>query len=230
VTLDAAVEDVEALERILRDRYGFTVRLLRNAEATRKAIIDSLEELRNSLQGNDNLLIYYAGHGVMDDHTRQGYWQPVDAESESRANWISSTEITNPVRGAKAKHVLVISDSCFAKALMDRTRSGAGGPTAKGLSAEEREKACVRYSGMHVRRIMVSGGYEPVQDSGGDGHSIFASALIDKLRDNDSVVNVGSFFDELKARVMSKMETQVPEYWPIVGAKDEGGDFVFVPK
>src|SRR4030095_4471033 len=59
--LRTAVNDVEAVAALLGDRYGFRVKLLRNA--TRAQIMSELYELRQRLTESDNLLIYYAGHG-----------------------------------------------------------------------------------------------------------------------------------------------------------------------
>ena len=47
----------------------------------------ALDELRAALTESDNLLIYYAGHGVLERDSGEGYWLPVDAEEDSQANW-----------------------------------------------------------------------------------------------------------------------------------------------
>ncbi len=40
------------------------------------------------------LLIYYAGHGYLDERTSTGYWQPVDAEKDNDVYWLSTDEIS----------------------------------------------------------------------------------------------------------------------------------------
>src|SRR5499427_109118 len=62
--LKTAVSDATAIADLLRTTYGFTVTLLTNA--TREDIITALDQLRATLTEQDNLLIYYAGHGVLD--------------------------------------------------------------------------------------------------------------------------------------------------------------------
>lgn len=42
----------------------------------------------------DNVLIYYAGHGEIDKRSQTAYWLPVDSETGNSANWISSQSIT----------------------------------------------------------------------------------------------------------------------------------------
>ena len=64
------------LER--KNKYGFEVDLLLNADY--ETTVDTLYDVTNKVKNNDNLLIYYAGHGEQD--TDRGYWIPVDAEKD----------------------------------------------------------------------------------------------------------------------------------------------------
>src|ERR1035438_5392340 len=83
--LKTAVNDAVAVEAILRERYGFRTRLLLDADATRSNILDAFGEYRRSLREADELLIYYAGHGIRDGE--KAYWLPVDSRPESTADW-----------------------------------------------------------------------------------------------------------------------------------------------
>jgi len=42
-------------------------------------VIDAFDEYREKLGPTDNLLIYYVGHGWLDEDSVRGYWLPVDA-------------------------------------------------------------------------------------------------------------------------------------------------------
>ena len=68
--LKTAVADAEAVSRVLEERYGFSVTKLINA--TRYDVIGAMSDLRASLSFDTNLLIYYAGHGVIDPVTERG--------------------------------------------------------------------------------------------------------------------------------------------------------------
>ena len=61
--LKTAVADAEAVSEVLEDRYGFSVTTLINA--TRTDMIDAMSGLRAALSYDTNLLIYYAGHGIV---------------------------------------------------------------------------------------------------------------------------------------------------------------------
>ena len=85
--LETAVNDATAVADLRRQKYSFEVTLLLNP--TRERVIRTMDELRRTLTENDNLLIYYAGHGVLDAETETGFWLPVDAEEGTETNWLT---------------------------------------------------------------------------------------------------------------------------------------------
>ncbi|WP_299440665.1 caspase family protein [uncultured Rhodospira sp.] len=213
--LGTAADDAKVLAEILETQYGFKVRLL--LDVGRAEIIEALDAYRNSLGPNDNLLIYYAGHGWLDEGADQGYWLPVNAHLDRRTHWVSNATIRDAVRALRAKHVLVVADSCFAGTLT-RSLTVPEAPTPAYLR---------RMASKRARLAMSSGGLEPVADSVGDGHSPFASAFISTLRDNTGVIDGTNLFAQLRRPVILNT-TQTPEYSDIRLAGHEGGDFLFV--
>lgn len=128
--------------------------------------------MRATLQFDDNLLVYYAGHGLLDDIGQQGYWLLVDAENGIPTNWISTSDVTVMLRAIRAKHVMVVADSCYSGTLV---RAAAASPRA----AKEKRAWIKCMLKKRSRVALVSGGLEPLADSGGDGsHSVFAGAFI----------------------------------------------------
>jgi hypothetical protein len=83
------------------------------------------------------------------------------------------------------------------------------------------------------RTALTSGGLEPVLDTGGAGHSVFARSLLDALSRPTDPLETYVLWSSVKARVMyetrSLRRQQVPEYAPIQYAGHEGGEFFFVP-
>jgi hypothetical protein len=112
--LKTAVSDAREIARILRGQYGFEEpKLLLNADATREKIMRALNELRVTMPDNGNLLIYYAGHGQFDREGKKFYWLPIDADPNDDTNWTMADEITARLRTIPAKHILIVSDSCY---------------------------------------------------------------------------------------------------------------------
>ena len=115
LNLKAAIADAEAISALLASRYGFSVTTLINA--SRYDVIGAMSELRASLSFDTNLLIYYAGHGIVDPVTERGYWLPVDADQDNPANWVSNDDITDMLKAIPARHILVIANSCYSGTL-----------------------------------------------------------------------------------------------------------------
>jgi len=224
--LKTAVNDANEIARILREKYGFQVTLLLNA--TRYEMLSALNDLRQKLTEKDNLLIYYAGHGDLDQVNQRGYWLPVDAEPNSSANWVSNIAISDILNAMSVRQLLVVADSCYAGTL---TRSSMG-QLQGGISEEERIKFLEFMAQKRSRLVMTSGGIEPVIDSAGGPHSVFAQAFIELLATNAGVLPGQEMFRLLRQRVAAAAQrvdiSQVPEYAPIKYAGHESGDFVFV--
>jgi hypothetical protein len=224
--LQTAVNDAEVIAGILRDRYGFKVKLLRNA--TRVQILSELNDLRQRLTDKDNLLIYYAGHGELDQKNQRGYWLPVDAEPGNTANWISNIDLSDMLNLMAVKHLLVVADSCYAATL---TRSSSGRLEAA-MTEEELNRAVQNLANKRARLVLTSGGVEPVLDNTGGAHSVFAQIFIETLEANDGVLLGRDVFQRVQLRVNAIAQRwavpQVPEYAPIKYAGHEGGDFFFL--
>jgi Caspase domain len=220
--LKTAVNDAKSVGNILEQHYGFKVQYLLDSQATRFNILDALAKYEGTLQPADNLVIYYAGHGYLDPNTRRAYWMPFDANSKLSPNRIISDDLMNEVSDAPARHVLVISDSCYSGDLAN-TRSLGPGPES-GTSA-----VIARMLGRKSRNLMASGGEETVSDAGADGHSVFAGVLLRALGENENTMFTASslFYANIKDSVVGN-SAQTPEYAVIPNSTHNGGDFVFV--
>jgi len=119
----------------------------------------------------------------------------------------------------EARHVLVVADSCYSGKL---TRGLNIAPKSPGQISRLQEKK--------ARKVIASGGLEPVADSNGkEKHSVFASAFLKALRENIQVMTATDLFSTVRASVIRDAD-QTPEFGVIHKAGDDGGDFVFVKK
>lgn len=216
--LESPIADAKVISQVLRENYGFEVTTV--IDASRYEIFEVLADLRRTSSDYENVLIYYAGHGYLDTTTKRGYWLPVDAEYDNAANWVSTSDITNLVAGLESTHALVIADSCFSGAL---TRVAAAD------TFESRQALLRRLSSRRSRMILTSGGLEPVLDGGNpfSPHSVFADALLDALTGNETVIEAGRLFVQVRDTV-ALASNQTPQYAPLRSAGHDGGDFIFV--
>ncbi len=227
--LKTPINDIDAIGEILRNQYGYKTTVIE--DGTREEIMDGMYELLGELTSEDNLLIYYAGHGEYVTDTNRGVWLPTDASPSSPANWITNVEINDYLKQIRAKQIVVIADSCYSGSL---TRSAIVN-LRPGLTEEEYEAHLRKMSSIRARVVLTSGGLAPVLDSANPGsqNSIFAAALIEILRQNQSVLSAQDLGRTIAAKVSlaaSKIGyEQEPQYAPLSHANHQGGDFFFVP-
>jgi len=216
--LETAKADAIAVDKVLREGYGFETKLI--LDATRKDILEGLNDFRKKLTPTDSFLLYYAGHGEFDKASQRAYWLPIDARRDSDIEWIIADTITANIVRMEAKHILVVADSCYSGTL---TRA----IDANFLSAQ-RDRFIQKMLQKTSRTLMASGGNEPVSDSGGSGHSVFAGMLLRSLRQPEhKVFTAEELFGSIKASVVGR-SNQTPEYQAIRNSGHDGGDFVFI--
>ena len=80
-----------------------------------------------------------------------------------------------------------------------------------------------------TRLVITSGGNEPVVDSDGGDHSLFALKLIDTLKNNNTVINSQMLFENIRRYVISNAD-QTPERALVHKTGHDGGDFLFFPR
>ncbi|HEX8282126.1 MAG TPA: caspase family protein [Pyrinomonadaceae bacterium] len=217
--LTTVARDARAVERVLRESYGFQTKLLVNV--TRSEVVAALSEYRRKLSADASLLVYYAGHGHRDAAADKAYWLPVDATREDVSNRMSADEMTTAVRAVPARHVLVVSDSCYSGALT----IGVGASPAR---PSEREQFLQKMAAGRSRTLLASGGDEPLANDGDSGHSVFAAALLRGLRRMDGPRFTASelFVGYVLGPVASRTG-RMPVYNPLRNSGHESGDFVF---
>lgn len=219
--LQTATNDAKTIAGLLDQKYGFITRLVLDQDATREKIMNELNEFRAKLKPDDKLLIYYAGHGVYEKDTDASFWLPVDAKRDNDANWIDAKNITDQLTRIAARHVLIVADSCYSGTMTRNLE-----PVLK--TPDVRHSFLKKMQSKKARVIISSGGNEPVTDSGGRGHSIFAEVFINALTkpDNDIFTAEELYGKHIKELVAGRAE-QTPEYKIIRKSGHEGGDFIF---
>ncbi len=219
--LTTPIDDANDVARLLHDQYGFKVNVLLDSD--RDGIVTALDEYRRTLPEHSNLLIYYAGHGYHDRDTDEAYWLPVNAKKDSSANWISADDITSHVHAIPSAHVLIISDSCYSGAITQGDRD-----PGVAINPQERSAYLAKMLERKSRNLMASGGDEPVADNGAPGHSIFAWAILNSLRqiEQDNFAAGYLFYNFVQPGVGGRSR-QLPQYSWIRDSDHRDGDFVF---
>ncbi len=222
-SLETAVAGARAVADMLKNRYGFDdVTLLENA--TRREMLIALDELGRDVLPNDNVLVYYAGHGFLDNDTGKGYWVPVDAVGTDTTTFLRNSSIRDELNtiAARGRHTLLIADSCFSGSLL---RSGTRALPPQTDSERYYQKVAQKKS----VQIMAAGGIEYVDDNyRSTGHSPFTHFLLNELEYSDRPLLTVSELSQSVEKAVANNVSQVPESGVLQGAGDELGEFIFV--
>jgi len=219
--LNTAVDDVEKIASLLVDKFGFEYcreYLLFNETATKQNINNAflkLLELFDKNPNQDNLIVYFAGHGDYDKRFDIGYRIPTEAILSQDSTYIEDSAILDRVKRLKAKHVLLISDSCFSGSMVRSFDT-------EQYTFEEKSEA------LPSRHILTSGLLEEVDDGFRNDNSPFAKAILLYLQtENRTLIPFSDVAQFVKKAVpQNSQQNQVPYYGKLKTQGDFFGEFV----
>ena len=215
--LNNAVKDASDITTTLLGMYNFdfsNVILLKNEQSTRNNIYKSLRSLIELITPQDNLLIYYSGHGYFDELLNEGYWVPVDAQVNATGDYLSNSDLLKIISSINSQHTFLVADACFSGSLFSDSKRG---------YTENVEKFKSRWG-------LASGRLEVVSDGEIGQNSPFTETVLEFLKTNEKPkFPVSDLIYYVKTKVAEK-SNQTPLGNPLKSAGDEGGEFVFYKK
>ena len=145
-----------------------------------------------------------------------------------RENTNRPIRVTDVVNAMSAKHVLVVADSCYSGAL---TRSE-NTELDPGMSDDLRARWLQAMAKTRSRHLLTSGGVKPIVDDGGNGHSVFANALIEVLSDGGGIIESSVLYRRVKELVSMRAQElqleQTPNYAKLKRTGHEFGEFLLI--
>jgi tetratricopeptide (TPR) repeat protein len=212
-TLQFPIKDANEFKQILQTHYTFDAdNILVLENAARDEVLEAIMAKCRSLTDDDNLLIFYAGHGIAvkgEHNDVYPYWIPVTAKKDKYSTYINVQEVRTATKNSHARHILIIADACFAGAL------------SRGLQADAPLGLARRYE-LVSRKVMTSGNLEAVPDN-----SKFMLYLKKALLNNkQKYLSAFEIFSAIAIPVGNFEAT--PQYAPMPNTGDSGGDFVFI--
>lgn len=215
MNLEQPIVDAEKLLNTITEYYTFekeNVTFLKSP--TREEIISHLDHLNKVVTEDDNLLVFYAGHGYWDNEDEAGYWLPSDAKKANTANWMRNSTIRDYLRTVDTKHTLLIADACFSGGIFKSRK-------AFNYAPKPIQELYVYPS----RKAMTSGSLKEVPDK-----SVFLLYLNKRLKENTRpFISAEELFSSFKNAVLNN-SPNTPLYGEIKDTGDEGGDFIFMKR
>ena len=222
--LSNPILDAERFEAVLKEYYGFIEdRIIRcfNENASGENIWRAFNRLLDELDNEDSLIIYYAGHGRLNKRRNRGYWVPYDAKSTTDYYYIENEFVINFIKDISCKHILLISDSCFAGSFFEATRDLIHEPLSDSLKAFDTPS----------RWVITSGRKQKVKDGQSGKGSPFSHFLVKELEKNTGDLFLSALGNQVKLATHAHTETyQTPRSEPLQIHGHEGGEFIFRKK
>jgi hypothetical protein len=214
-SLPGPLADMEKMYEMLVNNYTFDkTRVIKLVNATRTNILETITKVSTNLAENDNLFIFYAGHGQMvkrPDGKEDGFLVPSDAIKGALSTYIRGDDLFQGLAYSKAKHILVVADACFAGSLFRDMGTEAE------VSVQEAYKD-------QSRKVLASGNRTIVPDE-----SRFIAYLRTSLLNNKKkYVTAEQIVNGFKEAYTNETRLNL-QYYPIAGV-DLGGQFVFIRK
>lgn len=224
------IPDADAVNQTLTSLYGFHVEEVRNS--TDDQILAKLTEyLHRKFEPQDQLLIFFSGHGYFDPDLGKGFLVPANAllvkDDIGHRSLLAHETIMGYVNRIPARHVVLVLDACFAGTL-DRkiADSGLRGDASSDPYAHATlPELLARKEPKRTRRYITSGGKDFVPDGLPGHHSPFISAFLGTLNlaaDRKGYITLDDIQEGLNT---VKPE---PRWGDIQDDNDPGADFLLL--
>lgn len=216
------VFDAEAIGKELKNTYGFETDLLLNP--TKDEIVLKLRAyITKQYANNDELFIFFAGHGQFDEVFKEGYLVTKDSKlnDDSKSSYLAHSNLRTYINRISCKHVFLVMDVCFGGTFDPLIASRGGKEHGLSKSRAEYINHKLRFK---TRRYLTSGGKEYVPDGRKGSHSPFARKFLEALRGEGGENGVLSI-----AEILGYVQTVTPKPRSGEFGKNEpGSEFLFV--
>ena len=223
-SLPVTVKDIQAIRSILidpnlcaypgDDRH---IRLIHDKTATKAAIVDGLAWLKaqSGADPDATAMVFYSGHGWLDESTGQYYLIPHDVEPvDVAASALPAQELTDALREIKAKRLLVMIDCCHAEGIATAKKGPAAIKLPSGLVQTAPPKGLVEQLKQgEGRAVFTSSRGQQLSWIRPDGSlSVYTHHLVEALqgagnKPGDTVVRLSNLMNHLNKAVPESART-----------------------
>lgn len=208
------INDLNEIVGILKSKYQFDDFLLlsKKEQTTRKYLHNIFYDYFLNCSEEDCILLIYNGHGQYIEQLSIAYWQPSDSDPLDKSSWFNLNELLDFIRISPARHISIISNTCFSGAIFDDPTRG-GGTAA--------------FNGKKSRLALTAGSIEPVSDGKSGTFSPFTETVSMILANNvDKELTFISFANQVILS-FNKNRAQTPMFGPLTRTGHCGGAFIF---
>lgn len=156
---------------------------------------------RRSVQGESNIMVFYAGHGAPDVKTKSAYIIPYDIDPNYAKTGFSLNHLYAALSGLDAKSVTVFIDACFSG------RSRSNELLVAGTRSVIIKPESSAFSGKNMAVLAASSNDEYSSSYPEKYHGLFSYYLLKALKENAydlPSMTVRGLFDKIQGKVIKK--------------------------
>jgi hypothetical protein len=217
------IYDANAIAKELKERYGFEVKVVKNA--SQDEVLTTLREYAQiSYKPQDQLLVFFAGHGQYDDVFGEGFVVARNsrANDPSKNSYISHNRLRSNINNIPCEHIALVMDVCFG-GTFDPILASSRGDIYDELDNTE---YIAKKLSTKTRKFLTSGSKEYVSDGVRGNHSPFTVRFLEALKSNGGEDRLLTFSEVNLS--MQKLKT-TPRYGSF-GDDKPGSEFLFIVK
>jgi hypothetical protein len=194
--VDYARNDAEVFRNYARKTLGVPeqniIYLLDGTTGQMRQAIQKMNLILKNTQGKAEAYMYFAGHGMPDEITRDAYLMPVDVSGKQPADGISLRHIYQKFSEFPAQHVSIFIDACFS-----------GGARNQGLLAARTVKVVPKQEAVPGNLIVfaATSGEQSALPYDAQKHGMFTYHLLKKLQETKGNISYKEMYEYLSAEV-----------------------------
>lgn len=191
-----ARDDASAFKDYAQKLLGIPERnitfLLDATAAEMRQGIEKLNLLAKNSGGRGELFVFYAGHGLPDEATKEPYLIPVDVSGKYISVGIPLKELYGQLAEYPTERVTVFLDACFS-----------GGARNQGLVASRGVRITPKNASLKGNMIVftASGGDESALPYIKKNHGLFTYHLLQKLKDTEGEISYKALSEYLEQNI-----------------------------
>lgn len=155
-----------------------------------------IRQVAEAYNGEANVIVYFAGHGVPDENSHEAFLLPVDGISSDVSTGISLNALYKSLGELSVNKVFVFLDACFSGALRGNGMLASARGVAIKSKADEPQGKMVVFS--------AATGQETAYPYKEKGHGMFTYFMLKKLKESKGDVTL----DELSDFVVTNVKQQ----------------------
>lgn len=211
--VQSALHDGEVFSQYCQLTLGLpkeNIRFYQNA--TLGSMLKAMNDVRNIVKSINNkvdVIVYYAGHGMPDEGTKDAFLLPVDGDAMISASCYSLNKFYSELSEMGANSVMVFVDACFSGAQRDGSMlMSARGVAIKAKPSEPRGNMFI---------LSAADGQETALPYAEKNHGLFTYYLLKKLQDSKGNVTLKELSDYVIENVkrqsnLINQKPQTPNY------------------